>query len=148
MTNGVEIYQRHPKFEGCHHVTHAWEIVFDGGAAYIGRVHQDLGSHVQMSPVYQYVCQPNIRQIPQTGAFECGAPARMLFPIEMMGSTELEITIRFSRRIKLSSLDKTDIAAFDQLVDKAVGLQKSVLAARAGITLETEMPKGPPPRLV
>lgn len=129
----------------CTNIDETWEIVYDGGAGFIGSVIESEDGWVRMCPVFHYLSSPNVKPAPDGMGTEFGANARIVFPIEMMGSNPAPI-IRFSRRIELKGFDEYDLRIYDSLVGKGFELRRGLLASRIGITLESEMPRNPPPR--
>jgi hypothetical protein len=112
-----------------------WEIVAGGGGSWIGKVQHGDVYEVMLSPCYSWICQ--IQLGPQGANI-----MRQVIPVDMFVSN-VPVRIKWASRRRVEDFDDKDQAAIAELVEKARGAQKQLIAERAGITLAGAMP---PPR--
>lgn len=138
MTNGTADSK---KFK---YIDSTWEIVYDGGAGFIGRVTCELANGMlEMTPVFHYHSQPNIK--PGHSGTQFGPNTRIAFPVEMLGSTGA-VLIRATRRYPIGVMDEHDQHLYDDLVEKASTVRLEFAAMRSNLVIQSEMPSVPIPR--
>jgi hypothetical protein len=119
-----------------------WEIAYDGDIGFIGVVVDDLNGWITMRPVFQYISNPQIQA--QPGGLQIGPNMRVVLPMEMLASDVAE-TFRPTRRRRIADYDAADRRVFEAAVREALDNRDKLLAARSGLQLVKEMPKGVTP---
>ena len=141
-SNGVQIKQK-PDLN-----IDEWEIVYDGQMGFIGIVAPILGTDdgwITMCPVFAYVSNPNANPTPD-GHIMVTGQQRLIFQMEFMAS-EVPERIRPTRRRRIADYHPADKKVFENGVREALDNRDKLLAARGGLTLVSEIPKGlPTPR--
>lgn len=123
-----------------------WEIAYDGQLGFIGVVVPNAAGFgpddnwITMKPVFAYVSNPNVNPMPD-GRVLVNGQTRLIFQMEFMAS---EVGERFqpTRRRRLADYHPADKKVFENLLTEALDNRDKLLAARGGLTLETEIPKG------